>query len=113
MFCRVGGRPVLPRMDRVAQRRQMMSRCQRIMVSGGDQKPQSLAASFRYHGHQGREQGAVRPGQSRAARLMALQDRELVAQEQDLAGLPRFVTPGQPQPRDHPRDHAGRRTAGT
>jgi hypothetical protein len=39
-----------------------------------------------------------------AARLTALQDRELVAQDQDLAGLPLLVPPGQPQPRDHPRD---------
>ena len=70
----------------------------------GDQQPQSLAARFRYHGHQGREQGAVRPGKPRAARLRALQDRELVTQDQDLGGLLRFLTPGQPQPRGYPRD---------
>jgi hypothetical protein len=28
----------------------------------------------------------------------------LVAQDQDLGGLPRFLTPGQPQPRGHPRE---------
>jgi hypothetical protein len=31
---------------------------------------------------------------------MALQDGELVAQDQDLGDAPRFVAPGQPQPRD-------------
>jgi hypothetical protein len=30
---------------------------------------------------------------------MALQDRELVAQDQDICGLPRILMPGQPQPR--------------
>ena len=34
MFWRVAGRPVLPRMDRAAQRRRTMSRCQRTIVSG-------------------------------------------------------------------------------
>jgi len=34
MFRRVTGRPVLPLMDRAAQRRRTMSRCQRRMVSG-------------------------------------------------------------------------------
>jgi hypothetical protein len=34
MFRRVVGRPVLPRMDLVAQRRRTMSRCQRRIVSG-------------------------------------------------------------------------------
>ncbi len=64
-----------------------------------DQKPQPVAVRFRYHTEQGREQGPVRPVQLRAARLPPLQDGELVAQDQDLGGLPRFLTPGQPQPR--------------
>jgi hypothetical protein len=34
MFWRVAGRPVLPRLDRAAQRRRRMSRCQRRIVSG-------------------------------------------------------------------------------
>ena len=34
MFRRVAGRPDLPRMERAAQRRRMMSRCQRRIVSG-------------------------------------------------------------------------------
>jgi Transposase DDE domain len=64
----------------------------------GDQQPQPLAARFRYHADQGHEQGPVRPGQLRAARLLALQDGELAAQEQDLSGLPGLLPPGQPQP---------------
>ena len=59
----------------------------------------NVAAGFRYHAEQGREQGPVRPVELRAARLPPLQDRELVAQDQDLGGLPRLLTPGQPQPR--------------
>jgi hypothetical protein len=35
---------------------------------------------------------------------MALQDGELVAQDQDPGGVPRLVAPGQPQPRGYPRD---------
>ena len=79
MFRRVAGRPVLPRMDRAAQWRRTMSRCQRTIEFGGDQKPQPVAAGFRYHARQCREQGPVRPVQLRAVRLMALQDGDLVA----------------------------------
>src|ERR1017187_4439425 len=57
----------------------------------GDQQPQPVAAGFRYHAEQGREQGPVRPGQNRAARLPPLQDGELVAQDQDLGGFPRLL----------------------
>jgi hypothetical protein len=35
---------------------------------------------------------------------MMLQDGDLVAQKQNLGGLPRILAPRQPQPRDHPRD---------
>jgi hypothetical protein len=35
----------------------------------------------------------------RAARLLPLQDSELMAQEQDLRDSPRLLTPGQPKPR--------------
>jgi hypothetical protein len=35
---------------------------------------------------------------------MALQDGELVAQDQDPGSLPRILAPGQPRPRDHPHD---------
>jgi len=58
-----------------------------------------VATGFGYHAEQGREQGPVRPVQLGAARLPPLQDRELVAQDQDLGGLPRLLAPGQPQPR--------------
>jgi len=64
-----------------------------------DQQPQSLPARFLYHAEQRREESAVRPVQLRALRLLPLQDGELVAQDQDLGGLPRLLTPGQPQPR--------------
>jgi hypothetical protein len=74
-----------------------MSRCQRRIVSA-DQQPQPVAAGVGYHGQQGREQGPVRPVQLRAARLPLLQDGELVAQDQDLCGLPCLLAPGQPQP---------------
>ncbi len=42
--------------------------------------------------------------QVRAARLPPLQDGELVAQDQDLCGLPRLLTPRQLQPCDHAHD---------
>jgi hypothetical protein len=60
----------------------------------GDQQPQPPAARFGYHAEQGREQGPVRPVQLRATRLPPLQNRELVAQDQDLGRLPRLLAPG-------------------
>ena len=74
----------------------------------GDQQPQPLAARFRYHAEQGCEQSPVRPVQLRPSRLPPLQDGELVAQDQDLRGLPRLLTPRQPQPRGDPRDQEER-----
>jgi len=47
---------------------------------------------------QGRGQGPVGPVQIRVAGLPPLPDGELVAQDQDLGGLPGFLTPEQPQP---------------
>ena len=70
----------------------------------GDQKPQSVAAGFRYQAEQRREQGPVRPVQLRAVRLPPLQDRDLLAQDQDFGGLPSLLAPGQPQPRGDPRN---------
>ena len=70
----------------------------------GDQQLKPVAAGFRYHSEQQRDQDPVRPVQVRAARLLPLQDGQLVAQEQDLCGLPRFLTPGQPQPGSRSRD---------
>jgi len=75
-----------------------MLRCQRRIVSGGDQQQQPVAPRFGYHAEQGREQSPVRPVQVRAARLLPLLYGELVAQDQDLRGLPRVLTLGQPQP---------------
>jgi len=57
-----------------------------------------VAARFRYHAEQGREQCPVSPVQLRPARLPPLQDGELMAQNQDLCGLPSLIAPGQPQP---------------
>jgi hypothetical protein len=70
----------------------------------GNQQPQAPAPRFGYHGEEGRKQGAVCPVQPRAAGSPPLQDGELMAQDQDLRGLPRILTPGQPQPRCDPRD---------
>jgi hypothetical protein len=70
----------------------------------GNQEPQSLAPRFRYDAEQGSEQGPVRPVQLRPPRLPALQHAELVAQDQDLRGLPHLLTPRQPQPRGDPRN---------
>jgi hypothetical protein len=64
----------------------------------GDQQPQPVPAGFRYHAQQGREQCPVRPVQVQAGRLPPLQDGELVAQDQDLGGLPSLLTLRQPQP---------------
>jgi hypothetical protein len=93
MFRQVAGRPVLPLLDLAAQRRRAMSRCQRRIVSRCDQQPQPVAPCLRYHAEQGREQYPVRPVQPRPAQLPPLQYGELVAQDQDLRGLPRLLTP--------------------
>jgi hypothetical protein len=65
----------------------------------GNQQSQAAAPRFGYHGEQGREHGAVCPVQPRTTWPPPLQDGELMAQDQDLRGLPRILTPGQPQPR--------------
>src|SRR5215472_10830917 len=52
----------------------------------GDQQPQPVAAGFRYHAEQSRQERPVRPVQVRAAWLLPLQDGELLAQEQNLCG---------------------------
>jgi len=70
----------------------------------GDRQPQPVAPRRWYHAEQGRYECPVRPVQLQAARLPLLQDGELVAQEQNLRGLPRLLTPGQPQPQGDPRD---------
>src|ERR1019366_5215518 len=97
MVWRVAGWPVLPRTDRAAWRRRMMSRCQRRIVSGVTSSRNPWRRALGITPGSGREQGPVRPVQLRAARLLPLQDRELVAQDQDLGGFPRLLAPGQPQ----------------
>jgi hypothetical protein len=104
MFRRVAGRPDLPRMDRAAQRRRTMSRRQRTIVSGVTSNRSPWRCAFGITPNRVASRARFRPVQLRAARLMALQDGELVAQDQDLGGLPRILAPGQPRPRDHPRD---------
>ena len=70
----------------------------------GNQQPQPLAPRSGYHGGQGREQGTVCPVQPRATWPPPSQKGELMAQDQDLRGLPGIVTPGQPQPRSDTGD---------
>ncbi|HEY5361157.1 MAG TPA: hypothetical protein VIJ82_26330, partial [Streptosporangiaceae bacterium] len=69
-----------------------------------NQQPQSLAARFGYHGEQSREQSTVCPVQPQATWAPPLQDGELMAKDQDLHGLLRTLTLGQPQPRCDPCD---------
>jgi hypothetical protein len=99
MFRRVAGLPVLACADLAAQRRRTMSRCQRRIVSRGNQQPQAPVPRFGYHGEQGREQCAVCPVQPRATWPPPLQDGDLMAQDQDLRSLPGLLTPGQAQVR--------------
>src|SRR6266487_2952098 len=70
----------------------------------GHQQPQAPPPRFRYYAEQGSEQGPVRPVQLRPPRLPTLQHADLVAQDQDLRGLPHLLTPRQPQPRSNPRN---------
>ena len=58
-----------------------------------------MAAGFRYHAEQSRQECPVRPVQLRAARLLPLQDGELMAQEQDLAVFHASSRRREPQPR--------------
>jgi hypothetical protein len=66
MVRRVAGLPVLPRIDLAAQRRRMMSRCQRKIVPGVTSSRSPWRRAFRYHGEQGRDQ--ARSAQSRFGR---------------------------------------------
>jgi len=60
----------------------------------GDQQMLLMAAGFRDQGEQRRQERPVRPFQFRAARLLPRQEGELVAQDNDLRGLPCLLTPG-------------------
>jgi hypothetical protein len=94
-------------------RRRAMARCQRRIVSGAASSRSPWRRTFRYHACQGREQRAVRPRQLRAGRRLALQDHKLLAQDHDLGGLLRLLTPGQPQPRGDPSDQEEDQPAST
>ena len=108
MLRRVAGRPVLPGMDLAARRRQTMSRCQRTIVSGVISSRSPWRRAFGIDAEQGSEQGPVRPVQLQPQRLPALQHADLVAQDQDLRGLPHLLTPRQPQPRGDPHNQQER-----
>jgi hypothetical protein len=99
MFLPVAGRPVLPRLDRAAQRRRARSRCQRRIVSGvtSSRRPWRRAFGIALSRVASRARSAQ--FRVRANRLPLLQDCELVAQDQDLRGFPCLLTLGQPQPR--------------
>ncbi len=99
MFRRVAGRPVLPRMDLAAQRRRTISRCQRKMVTGVTSSRSPCRRAFGITAGRVARECPLRPVQPRAARLPPLQYGELVAQDQDLCGLPCLLMPGEPQPR--------------
>jgi hypothetical protein len=97
MFRRVADRPVLPCTNLAAQRRRTMPR-----ASAGS-SPQRLAAgalgaALSASRRTGSRAAPVPPAQVQAARLPLLQYNELVAQDQDLCGLPRLLTLRQPQP---------------
>jgi len=94
-FRRVAGRPDLPRLDLMAHRRRTMSRCQRRIVSGVTSSRSPWLRAFGITAT--RAASSARSAQSRfgAARLLPPQDGELVAQDQDLCGLPCLFTPGQ------------------
>jgi hypothetical protein len=93
MFRQVAGRPVLPRMDHAAQRRRRMSQLQRRIVSGVTSSRSAWRRAFgiTLSSVASRAQ-SVQVG-VRATRLPPLQDSELVAQDQDLCGLPSLLTP--------------------
>ena len=95
MFRRVVGRPVLLRMDMVAQRRRTRSRCQRRVVSGvaSGRSPPRRACGSRLPGPR-----AARgpPTPASGGTPAGATDHALVVQDQDLGDLPRILTPGRP-----------------
>ena len=98
MVRRVVGLPVLPRLDLAARRRRTMSRSGAGTMSGVTSSRSAWRRAFGITASRVASRCPVRPVQVRAARLPSLQDGELVAQDQDLCGLPCFLTPGQPPP---------------
>ena len=92
MFRRVAGLPALPRMDLAAQRRRTMSRCQRTIVSGVTSSRSPCRRAFGITPSMVASNARSAQSRVRAARLPPLQDGELVAQDQDLGGLPCLLT---------------------
>ena len=80
IFRRIAGRPVLPRMDLVARQRRTMSRRQRRIVSGVTSSRNPWRRPFGITPSSAASRAPVRPVQLRAAQLLPLQDRELMAQ---------------------------------
>ena len=78
----------------------MMSRCQRRIVSGVTSRRSLWRRALGITLSSAAKSARVRPVQLWPARLPPLQDGELVAQDQDLSGLPYLLAPGEPQPRD-------------
>jgi hypothetical protein len=81
-----------------------MSRRQRTIVSGVTSSHSPWRRAFGMTPNRVASRAWSAQFSSGRRALMALQDGELVAQDQDLGGLPRILAPGQPRPRDHPRD---------
>jgi hypothetical protein len=95
MFRRVVGRPVLPRMDLAAQRQRTMSRCQRTIVSGVTSSLSPWRRAFGIRPSRAASRARSAQFSFGRVRLPPLQDGELVAQDQDLCGLPTLLTPRQ------------------
>ena len=93
MLLRVVGRPVLPRMDRAAQQRRAMSRCQRRIVSGVTSSRSPWRRAFGITLSRAVSRARSAQVEVRAAWLPPLQDGKLVAQDQDLCGLPCLLAP--------------------
>jgi hypothetical protein len=64
---------------------------------------QGAVAAPRYHRQQRRDQSAIGPRQPRPSRALPLQERDLVAQEQDFGVFPGRRAAGEAQPRRHPQ----------
>jgi hypothetical protein len=81
-----------------------MSRCQRTIVSGVTSSRSPCRWAFDIRPSMVASRALSAPVQVRATRLPPLQDGELVAQDQDLGGLPCLLMLRQPQPRGQPRN---------
>ena len=102
--CTVRGRPGCRGRDRWACRRVTTSRCQRSTVSGRTTKCSLLSTSLGYLVQQCRQQRPVTGGPTDPVRTeLPLQDRELMAQREDLGVLVPVAHRQQPQQREDVR----------